>query len=347
MSRFFHVLACLIFLPIAACSPPPLSIMTVSGPVAATEMGKTLIHEHVFLDWSGADSIDPSQWDSEAAYAAILPRLEAVKTHGVRTVLEYTPAYLGRNPRLLQQLSAATGLQILTNTGCYGPRNNQHLPRYIVDESLDEIATRWSREAAEGIEGTGVRPGFIKIGVNSDSVLSEIHEKLVRAAARTHKRTGLTIVGHTGPEKPAYAQLKILAEEGVAASAFVWTHAQSGSPEAHLDIARQGAWVSLDGMGWMAPDSTKRENALTLKRYADLIENLRQHQLLHRLLISHDAGWYTHGEADGGEYRPYTDIFVRVIPELQARGFTPAEIDQLLIDNPREAYAIRVRKRMY
>lgn len=330
---------------LAACAEPSLQVMTVSGTLDTSLMGKTLIHEHVFLDWTGADSIDAAQWDRQGAFQVILPHLLALKAQGVQTVLECTPAFLGRDPLLLQQLSAATGLYLLTNTGYYGARENKYLPAQTFQETADEIAARWVREAEEGIADTGIRPGFIKIGVDRDSTLSGIHQKIVRAAARAHRQTGLTIVGHTGPEAPAYAQLRILAEECVAADAFVWTHAQHGSPEAHIDLARQGAWISLDGMGWLAPDTTSAPEALTVSRYVDLIDNLRQQGLLHRLLISHDAGWYTHGEEGGGDYRPYTAIFSRILPALQARGFSQAEIDLILITNPREAYAIRIRSR--
>lgn len=330
-----------------SCGHPPLQVMTVTGPISADELGTTLIHEHVFLDWAGADSIDPSQWNEAEAYEQILPQLQALKQHGVQTFLECTPAYLGRNPELLQRLSQSTGLHIITNTGYYGARKNKHIPTSAYALDADELAAEWIREAKEGIGKTGIRPGFMKIGVDADSLLSNEHKKLIRAAARAHKSTGLTIVSHTGPDAPAFAQLKILAEEGIGPQAFVWTHAQSGTPAAHVELAKRGAWISLDGMGWMAPDSVEREGAMTLANYIDRIQNLREHQLLNRLLISHDAGWYTHGEVAGGEYRPHTDIFTRLIPALDSLGFSQEELDQLLIKNPREAYAIRVRKRMY
>lgn len=324
---------------------PTHEIMTVNGPIPATEMGRSLIHEHVFLDWTGADSLDSSQWDTEAAYEIILPYLEEARSRGVQTMLECTPAYLGRNPLLLKRLAESTGLQILTNTGYYGARKNKYLPGHAMEAPVDELVDHWVAEWDKGIDGTGIRPGFIKIGVDGDATLSAIHEKLIRAAARTHLQTGLTIVGHTGPESPAFAQLAVLQEEGVAPEAFVWTHAQGGTPEAHVDLARQGAWVSLDGMGWMAPDTTSNSDAMTLPRYTDLILNLKAHDLLHRLLIAHDAGWYTHGEPDGGTYKPYTPIFDEVIPGLRSAGFTEPEIRQLLIENPQAAYSIRVRTR--
>lgn len=315
--------------------------MTVQGEIPADSLGITLIHEHVFLDWSGADSIQRDDWDNEGAFRIILPYLQAMKAQGVRTFLECTPNYLGRNPLLLKRLADSTGLQILTNTGYYGARRNAHLPKHAFSETARQLAQRWIQEWKNGLDGTNIRPGFIKIGV--EVPLSPLHEKLVRAAAIAHKKTGLTIVAHTGPEAGAYRELEILENEGVAADALVWTHAQGGSRAAHVDIARQGAWVSLDGMGWIDP-ADQNGDSTALKDYIGMLKNLKDNHLLHRTLISHDAGWYTHGAKDALVYKPYTPIFQLVIPELKKIGFTEADIRQLLIENPQEAYQIHIRK---
>jgi predicted metal-dependent phosphotriesterase family hydrolase len=320
------------------CNADEDFIMTVNGRIPASEMGLSLIHEHVFLDWTPAGRFDSSGWDVDSAYQHILPYMEEARANGVHTFLECTPAYLGRNPELLKRLADASGINILTNTGYYGARSDQHLPAYVFEETPDQLADRWVREWEKGIDGTGIRPGFIKIGVDPDPLLSPIDEKLVRAAARAHLRTGLTIVAHTGPDSPARQQIAILKEEGVAPEAWVWTHAQEGSPEVHAELARLGAWISLDGLGWVEPADG---DSAALFKYLDMLSNLKQNNLLHRTLISHDAGWYTHGEPGGGEFRPFTAIFTLVIPELKKRGFSDEDIRRLLVENPREAYGVR------
>lgn len=323
-------------------SASDLQVMTVNGPIPADSMGLTLIHEHVFLDWSEVDSIDRDIWDEEEAFRVILPYLQEMKQRGVKTFLECTPAYLGRNPGLLKRLSAAGGLQILTNTGYYAARKSQHIPAHAYEMDASELAATWIKESESGIEDSGVFPGFIKIGMDSKPQLTDMDTKIVRAAARTHLATGLTIVAHTGTDTTAAQELAILAEEGVAPEAFVWTHAQNGTPEGHLRLARKGAWVSLDGMGWIQPDSATRDSSALFK-YVSFLENLKEHQLLHRTLIAHDAGWYTVGEKDQSNYKPYTLIFDLLIPFLQDRGFTEADFQQLLVDNPKAAYGISVR----
>lgn len=317
-------------------------LMTINGKIPADSMGLALIHEHVFLDWSGADSMDSKKWDNEGAFRIILPYLQEMKAQGVRTFLECTPNYIGRNPLLLKRLADSTDLQILTNTGYYGARRNAHLPSHAFKETARQLADRWVKEWKNGIEGTGIRPGFIKIGV--EVPLSPLHEKLVRAAAIAHRRTGLTIVAHTGPDSGAYREMEILAEEGVAPEALVWTHAQGGTHAGHEKVARTGAWVSLDGMGWIDPTDHNGDST-ALKNYIVMIKNLKDKKLLHRTLLSHDAGWYTHGAKDALIYKSYTPIFKLVIPELKKAGFTEADIRQLLVENPKKAYAIQARKR--
>ena len=101
----------------------------------------------------------------------------------MKAVFECTPAYLARDPRVLLRLADETGLHLVTNTGLYGVRQNRFLPPYAFTESARELGARWIREAREGIEGTEVRPGFIKSGVDLDPELSPLHRKLVEAAA--------------------------------------------------------------------------------------------------------------------------------------------------------------------
>lgn len=167
-----------------------------------------------------------------------------------------------------------------------------------------------------------------------DSIaLSEIDEKIVRAAARTHLKTGLVIASHTGPDAPAFAQLDILREEGVTPGAFIWVHAQGGSMEGRLKAAQMGAWISLDNV---AADSANIEHTISM------IQSLKDKGFLNRILLSHDAGWYSVGQANGGNYRGYTAIFTHLTPRLKASGFSDQEIRQLIEYNPQQAFRLGV-----
>lgn len=308
-------------------------VITVNGAIRPQQMGRTLIHEHLLVDFIGADKISFDRWNREEVLKVVLPYLLEVKKRDVKTFLDCTPAFLGRDVHLLQLAAQKSGLQILTNTGYYGAVDNKYLPKWAFTETAEQLADRWTAEFEKGIDGTDVRPGFIKIGVNPGP-LSELHRKLVRAAGLTHLRTGLTICSHTGPALAAFEEIEELQRTGVHPSAFVWVHAQGESNKnLYTKAAQLGAWVSLDSMGWG-----------DWENYASWIDLLKSNRLLHRVLISHDAGWYKPGESNGGNFIGFTNLFEKVFPVLRQKGFTQDDFDQLLIRNPAEAFKIRVRK---
>ena len=310
------------------------TVLTVAGPVRAADLGVALPHEHVLVDFIGADQVGPDRYDRDEVVEVVLPHLKRLRDAGCGTLFECTPAWLGRDGALLKRLSNDSGLRLVTNTGYYGAREGKFLPKHAFDESADQIAARWLTEWRSGIDESEVRPGFIKIGVDAGP-LSEVNRKLVRAAARTHLRSGLTIAAHTGDGAAALEQLALLREEGASPQAWIWVHAQNENDAAlHRQAAEQGAWVEFDGIG---PDS--------IARHVELLQEMKKHNLLGRVLISHDAGWYSVGEPRGGDFRPYDALFTRFLPELRREGFGDEEIQRLTVTNPAEAFTIRVRER--
>jgi len=316
----------------AAAAPTPEAPMaiTVRGPVPVALLGRVLPHEHVLVDFIGADRVSPARYEADAAFAKILPFLIEARDLGFATLVECTPAWLGRDPRLLVRLAEATGLHLLTNTGYYAARQNKFLPPHAHTESADALAARWLAEWREGIDGSGVRPGFIKIGLDAGP-LSPVGRKLVEAAARTHAQSGLIIAAHTGDHVAALAQQEVLRAEGVSPRGWIWVHAQnSRDPAALVAAAEAGAWLSFDGVG-----------PTTLARHVTLVGDLRRAGFLGQLLVSHDAGWYRPGEPDGGAFRGYSALGRAFLPALRSTGFSDDEIDQLTIRNPARAFALR------
>ena len=317
-----------ILAPTLLASPAKKTIMTVLGPLAPDRLGRTLMHEHVLVDFVGADRIRPGRYNPDEVFAKALPHLKELRSAGCATLVECTPAYLGRNPQLLGRLSRACGLHILTNTGIYGAANDKYVPAYALHESAQQLAARWIREAEDGIPPWGVKPGFMKIGVDSGP-LSEIDAKLVRAAALTHQRTGLVIASHTGDGTAAMAQLELLQEMSVSPSAFIWVHAQNEpDTKLHRKAAALGAWVEFDGI---APK--------TIPQSVKLVLDMKRAGFLGRVLISQDSGWYHVGEPGGGTFRPYTVVFSHFVPALLAVGAGTEDVTALLVRNPRRALA--------
>lgn len=323
-----------VFLALFGCSIGGHSqsiIHTVDKSISPEEMGLTLIHEHVLVDFIGADETGYHRWNKDSVVAQILPYLMEVKARGVKTIVECTPAFLGRDPILLQKLSEASGINFLTNTGYYGAVDGKYLPKTISTISDDQLADIWIREFENGIEDTNVKPAFIKISVNEGANLSEIDSKIVRAAARTHKATGLLIVSHTGSWETASAQINILEEESVDLSSFVWVHAQNETDMNKYKVAaKKGVWVSLDGVVW------------DVEGHLEKIIYMKNEGLLDNLLVSHDAGWYSPGEENGGDFKGFTSLFDDLIPKLKDRGFTEEELNQILVINPKRAFTRKV-----
>jgi len=218
--------------------------------------------------------------------ATALPFLREIQQLGVKTFVDCTPAFLGRDPEILACLSKKTGLVILTNTGFY---KEPYLPKYTWEVSEERLAEMWAGEILEGIEGTGIKAGFIKIAVNPGPLIP-IQKKIVIAACRTHRMTGAAIASHSVSGIAALEQLDILEKEKVDPSAFIFVHAQGEKDMSlHREAARRGAWIEYDGIR----DETAREHLDFLIRMLDM-------GFERQLLISQDSGWYNVGEKDMG-----------------------------------------------
>ena len=319
---------------LSACSAgeESLEVITVNGPIVPDPNALWLSHEHILVDFAGADSIHPDRWDTDSVVAAMLPYLEEVREWQVKYFVDATPNFLARDVGVLKQLSEITGIEIITNTGLYGAAQDKYIPAYAHTVTPESLAESWISEFEGGIDGTKVRPGFIKISVDTGNPLDAVDEKLVHAAAITHLETGLTIGSHTGEASALWPQLEILQQHGVSPEAFIWIHAQNEpDPGNYVRAAQLNCWISLDGLGW------EQEDHLEKLVYA------REQGILDHILISHDAGWYDPSRPVQ-DIKPYTPVFEWLVPRLRERGFSSPDIDLLLKANPRKAFGVRVRK---
>ena len=290
-----------------------------------------LSHEHILVDFIGADSIQPNRWNHDAIIKEVMPYLEELKEFNVNYFVDATPDYLGRDVLLLEKIANKTGIRIITNTGLYGARNNKFIPEYAQEMTAEDLAQMWINEFKNGIDGTSIRPGFIKIGIDDSDSLHAMHQKLVKAAALTHLKTGLTIASHTGKAIGLWPQLDILKELGVSPEAFIWVHAQTeDNNDSYLKAAEMGCWISLDGLGW------------ELEKHVEKLLFAKRNGILDRILISHDSGWYD-PQKENQTIRPYTNIFKKLYPELKSHGFTDDEFKVLISVNPSKAFLIEVR----
>ena len=327
------IMAILVLMLLASCSSKnEIVINSVTGPITISTDEIWLSHEHILVDFIGADSINPKKWDHDSVMETINPYLAELKEHKVKFFVDATPAYLGRDVLLLEKISKKTGLAILTNTGYYGAVNNKYIPAFVLEKTPEQLAEIWINEFKNGIEGTPVKPGFIKISVDAADSLENMDQKLVRAAALTHLQTGLTIASHTGVAKGLWPQLKILTELDVSPASFIWVHAQNEKDNNnYLRAAEAGCWISFDGLGW------------DLEKHVEKLVFAKEHRILDKILISHDAGWYD-PQKKTQTIKPYTNIFTQLYPALMSKGFSKEEFDLLIKHNPAKAFSIDIKR---
>ena len=299
----------------------PAAAATATAQQPAVVQGSILPHEHVLVDFIGAEQASPSRYDADEAFRAAKPKLDEVKKLGCKRILECTPNYLGRDPRLLMRLQEVTGVELWTNTGLYAAANHKFLPRFVHENSAENVAKQWILEAKTGV--SGVKPRFIKTGVNS-APLHELDRKVVEAAAIACLETGLTIACHTSGGGPAAeATIEILLSRKVPLHKYVWVHAQNEKRNAYFErAARAGAWVEFDGL-------SEKSDA----RHWDAYFWMLNAGLLQRTLFSQDSGWYRVGEPGGGQYNGYTYIYEKFLPRI-----APEFQKLLMVTNPERAF---------
>ena len=311
------------------------TIYTVLGPIPPSSFGFTLPHEHVMVDFVGAKMTNRSRWNSAEVIARMQPYLLAAKRSGVRSFVDCTPAYLGRDPRILKKLAQNTGLHILTNTGYYGDAEGRYLPPSAHRETAAQIAARWLAEWHFGIEDTGVRPGFVKIrvdGLAADrSRMSEMDGKLLGAAAEVTRKTRMAVICHSPGPSGLSAALRFAAAGGDSGK-FIVAHCDDNGFELNQRITAAGSWVSIDGIG-------RKPEADHLAIVLPLLQKSPD-----RLLLSMDSGWYNVGEKDGGKINGFNALTDRFLPALRAAGVAAAQINQVAIENPARVFAASVQR---
>ncbi len=297
-------------------------IQTLRGPVAADALGRTLPHEHLFVDLRGPFVPGYAQADPERVVKRMQPYLDELAARGVTALVDCAPPGVGRSVPVLQRLAAATPIHIIAPTGVY---KEGFIPTALLDLTPETLAELWVRELTEGMDGTDCRAGFIKVAL-SDTGPTAIEVRNLQAAALASQQTGAVVASHTIGEQAIRREVEVLARAGQDLRRFIWVHAHTVVGTAvHIEIAQRGVWLEFDAIGadqWMSqPVLLDSVIALIEAGYAD------------QLLLSHDAGWYDPAQPDGipqpDGIRGYTVLFDHFIPALRARGVTDAVIDQI------------------
>ena len=305
-------------------------IHTVRGPIESGSIGRILPHEHLFTDLRGPSAAGYAQGDPSAVVKVVGPHLAKAAAAGVTALVECSTLGVGRNLSVLQALAESTPIHIVAPTGVY---RDAYIPASLRESRVDELADLWTKELTEGIEGTSVRAGFIKLAMSDDGP-TPLEIRNLQAAVKASRATGAVIGSHTIGGQVAQKEMDVLEQAGLSLDRFIWIHAQT-EPDLSVLVsaARRGAYVELDTVG--AP----------FQPQAELIEAvlaLIAAGFIDRILLSHDAGWYNPaspvGLPDEG-YRGYTALTKEFIPLLRARGVSREHIRLITEINPARAFA--------
>ena len=299
-----------------------MDVMTVTGPVHPADLGIVLPHEHVFIDlvreYRGNGLLNDEDLACE--------ELGQLRSAGGSTLIDLTPDEIGRDPAALRRVSEATGILVVMGCGHY---RDPYLDRAWFDRtSVDAIAGELVRDITEGVRDTGVRAGIIGEIGSDRGYISAAEERSFRAAARAHRRTGLTISTHAARWPVGLAQLALLGEEGVDPRRVIVGHADSVPvPGYQLALARQGCYVSFDGIG--------TGSAYDDRRAADLVLELVRAGFGAQLLLSHDVCLRDHLRAVGGSGYGY--LLTGFLPLLTEAGLDAEQVRTFVTENPRAA----------
>jgi len=308
-------------------------IQTIRGPLSPDLLGVTLIHEHILFQFV-------PERRRESIQVAV-GMLRKAKEAGMDSIVCLTPF---REVDWYREINEQVDVNIVASTGYYLERVT---PKPLVGLSEDDMAARFTRELTEGIDGTGIRAGIIKVAANLPA-MTEWEKRVFRAAARAHHETGAPIATHACAG--ARRQMDYLAEYGVDLSDTFYSHVEAEwgwegrdlaqETEYLLDIARQGGSLLFNNFGfeWDTP-------------WPDLVHLLRSLIVAgfrDRVLISIDANWTWNAQGQvefeaardhpSAAERDYAYMFTHTLPALKAAGFSDDDLQAFLVDNPRRYF---------
>lgn len=301
-------------------------LITTLGPKSATEVGMILPHEHIFVDVRPPEQVLEVAVDAAGVIALMGPEVKKARAVGVTALVECSPVGVGRRVDLVRAVSEATDFPIVVPTGIY---REPWIPPWVHAASEDELRDWMLSELQGEIEATGVRAAWIKLSAGDDGI-TECEAKVLRAAAQAAAATNAVIGSHTIRGSVVHDQLAIIEAAGYTPERFIWIHTQAEPDfDLHLDMARRGIWLEYDGIG--NPD----EDDIYIERILRVLDA----GFGHKLMLSHDRGWYDPAQPGGGSPRPFTYIIEHFLPKLRAHGVDETTIRQLTCTNPFVAFA--------
>ncbi len=310
------------------------TVETALGPVATTELGPTLMHEHIVTRSPGVQENWPHLFDRDGILAMAERKMADLRARGIRTIVDLTTVDLGRDIGLIVDVARRSRVQVIVATGVWWMP-----PRYFASHGIDEAAALFIRDITAGIGTSGVKAAIIKCATDTAGVTPVI-EKVLRACARAQKATGVPISTHTwAPGRSGESQQAIFAQEGVDLARVVIGHSGDSDDLDYLrGLMERGSTIGMDRFGL--------ENYLPTLKRVEVLARLCAEGYAGKMVLSHDANCWTDAMSEDEKRRTrplwhYNHISDDILPALRKAGVAEDHIEQMLVRNPRAIFEAR------
>jgi len=317
-------------------------VQTVLGPLDASKLGVTLPHEHIA---DGPDVLNrwPKAWGGRAEFVAkAAEKFQLVKAAGVSTIVDLTTYDVGRDIRFLEEVSRRSGLNIIACTGQrFFPPQDPHIS--MPARTIAGLTEFFVKEIEQGIDGTAIKAGVIKIGIITNRPTA-LEEAGLRAAAKASKATGVPIRTHTDAgHRAGESHAAILEDEGVNPARVSFDHSDgSGDMDYFLGLVKRGYSLGMDHVH----RGTAADSQPSFARRAECIKLLIDAGFAGKIFLSQDAEF---GGAllpqDARNWRENIDpaeglLFTtqRLVPSLKRIGVSDRDIQTMTVENPRSFF---------
>lgn len=312
---------------------------TVLGRVDPSNLGTTLMHEHLFYGppgWFVHESVANHDFDAYIERAVSVLR-ELHREHGVDTIVDATPLDAGRDVERLRNVAERTDVNVVCSTGLYPESRGittyfEH--RDILSDATEELVELLVTEIERGIGEMPSRAGVIKVGT-SEGELTDYDERLLVAAGRAQRETGVPVITHTEGGTLGYEQVRTLTDSGADPEKIVVGHIGGHDLDTQRRIVESGARVGFDQLGATrhVDDERRYEKIATLfeEGYGD------------RIVLSHD---YIVNYLSLSAEQIYDDldrwspdfVFETARPALKQRGLPTDAVSTILERTPQQLF---------
>jgi phosphotriesterase-related protein len=316
------------------------NLNTARGAIDTSDLGVTLMHEHVFILSPDITANYPEVWGDEAKREDdAVQRLNELKSRGVDSIVDLTVIGMGRYIPRIARVAAATDINIVVATGVY---TYNDVPMYFhltgPGSSLDgeePMVEMFVRDIEHGIADTGIKAAILKCATDEPGVTPGV-ERVLRAVAKAHRLTGVPISTHThAATRRGLEQQRIFAEEGVDLTRVVIGHSGDTTDLDYLsELIGNGSYIGMDRFGV--------DVYLSFEDRVDTVARMCERGHADKMVLSHDAAcfmdWVPEQLLPALPNWHYLHIHNDVIPALKERGVTDEQLTTMLIENPRRIF---------